>query len=71
MPIYEIKCDKCDYCEEIIVSSDKLEEILGKICEKCKKGTIVQQIGPSNFKLNGGDYYNPGFSGVKHKPRGK
>lgn len=61
MPIYELKCDKCDNIVESdlikFTELDKFKEDNAK-CKKCKKGNMIQQLGTPAFKGDG-HFYDP------------
>lgn len=49
MPLYEIKCTKCEYKEEIRCSFDDLKT---KTCPLCKS-EIIQIPGKLNWQMTG------------------
>ena len=61
MPLYDFKCESCDYIEEVLTSSAGSAEII-LTCPECEKETMRRQIGLSSFQLKGGGWYKDGYT---------
>ena len=61
MPLYDFKCEKCDYIEEVLTSSAGSSEII-LTCPECEKETMKRQVGLSSFQLKGGGWYKDGYT---------
>ena len=62
MPLYGFKCKECDIeTEELMSLSDYERNKNLTKCEEC--GNIMNSlVSPLNFRLNGGDWYQDGYS---------
>ena len=61
MPLYDFKCEGCDYIEEVLTSSAGSSDIK-LTCPDCETETMKRQIGLSSFKLEGGGWYKDGYT---------
>jgi putative FmdB family regulatory protein len=61
MPLYDFKCEKCDYIEEVLTSSTGSSEII-LTCPECEEETMKRQVGLSSFQLKGGGWYKDGYT---------
>ena len=61
MPLYDFRCEECDYIEEILISSAGSSEI-ALTCPDCEKETMKRQVGLSSFQLKGGGWYKDGYT---------
>ena len=67
MPLYDFRCEECDYIEEVLTSSAGSSEII-LTCPECEKETMKRQVGLSSFQLKGGGWYKDGYSKKAEKP---
>ena len=61
MPLYDFRCEECDYIEEILTSSAGSSGIV-LTCPECEKETMKRQVGLSSFQLKGGGWYKDGYT---------
>ena len=61
MPLYDFKCEKCDYIEEVLTSSTGSSEII-LTCPECEKETMKRKVSLSSFQLKGGGLYKDGYT---------
>ena len=60
MPLYDFKCEECDYIEEILTSyAEKIKTVL--TCPECEKETMKRQVSLSSFQLKGGGWSKDGY----------
>ena len=67
MPLYDFKCEKCDYIEEVLTSSTGSSEIV-LTCPECEEEAMKRQVGLSSFQLKGGGWYKDGYTKKPEKP---
>jgi len=61
MPIYQYKCKKC---EHIINVRAKMADLKPLFCQKCgAENTLEKQIVSTSFHLDGGGWYDQGYTG--------
>jgi putative FmdB family regulatory protein len=58
MPLYEYKCNSCDYTFEVF---HKTTEVI-KRCERCSSVNVTRLLYTSSLKFNGAGFYREGFS---------
>ena len=58
MPIYEYKCDACEYEFEKI---QKMSDEPIKVCPQCHAEAVRKLISASGFRLKGGGWYETDF----------
>lgn len=54
MPLYDYRCESCDYEEEVLQGSS--DEHLTE-CPSCKKSDFKRQIAAPSFAFKGGGWY--------------
>lgn len=64
MPIYEYRCQKCQYQFEEI---QKMSDPPVAVCPKCN-GQVERLISQTSFALKGQGWYKDGYSSVKPEP---
>ena len=65
MPLYEFRCNKCNYMfEEIFKSGHNTRKILAMECPKCK-GLAQKIMSQSSFVVNGHNAENGYSKGAK------
>ena len=57
MSLYEYKCEKCGYVEEVIRKYEQRDEPL--TCAKCLGESKRVEVSASNFHLKGGGWHDP------------
>jgi putative FmdB family regulatory protein len=60
MPLFDFKCETCDYIEEVLLKTAGNSETR-LTCPECEKETMIRQVGLSSFKLEGGGWYKDGY----------
>ena len=65
MPLFDFKCENCDYIEEVLLSSAGSSDTK-LTCPECVTETMKRQIGLSSFKLEGGGWYSDGYQKKKN-----
>lgn len=58
MPIYEYKCDSCEYRFEKL---QKISDSPISICPSCNKKTANKLVSASKFRLSGNGWYETDF----------
>ena len=58
MPIYEFRCEDCNYKEDLI---RKISEPTIISCPKCNGHNFIKQVSAPNFKLKGSGWYETDF----------
>ena len=61
MPLYDFRCEECDYIEELLTPSAGSSEI-ALTCPECEKETMKRKVGLSSFQLKGGGWYKDGYT---------
>ena len=67
MPIYEYKCKKCDYTEEVLQKMNDPFYFKGQGCPECGAFEMERIIGLSSFQLKGDGWYRDGYSSKRDK----
>ena len=62
MPIYEYKCDSCDYYLEVL---QKVSELPLTQCPQCKDSSLRKLVSAVAFKLKGTGWYETDFKDKK------
>jgi len=53
MPMYKIRCRKCDHKDLQLLSYEELKKLLKKPCPTCSEKELYQHIDSANFVLKG------------------
>ena len=61
MPLYDFKCEKCDYIEEVLISSAESFKI-NLTCPECEKKTMKKQPCLSSFHPDGQGWGKDGYT---------
>ena len=61
MPLYDFKCEKCDYIEEVLTSSTGSSEII-LTSPECEEEAMKRLVGLSSFQLKAGGWYKDGYT---------
>ena len=64
MPLYDFRCEECNYTEEILTSSAGSSETV-LTCPECEKETMKRQVGLSSFRLKGGGWAKDNYEKPK------
>lgn len=68
MPIYEYKCQICDYNTEVL---QKVTDEPMVICPNCGKDQLIKLLSNTSFQLKGTGWYATDFKDKPKKPDDK
>ena len=60
MPIYEYRCDACDFQKEFL---QKMSDATLTTCPECQKETFSKMLSAAGFQLKGSGWYATDFKG--------